>query len=418
MSTKRVATIDMPGKGRHILLLQGPCSWFFSELSAALRRNGASVTRVLLCPGDRLFWRGSGAVWFKGHPGDWPDWIAALAETRGITDVVSLGDGRHWHRAAIDRLTPAGIHVWVVEQGYLRPGWLTIETGGTGGNSRFPTDADQIRRLASTCKPSEPRAFTQSFAAFSAMDVGFSLANLLAGWAVTPRYRSHYLDPPLKEWAGWIGKAVRWPWRWKKRDAALARIADHTGPLFLMPLQLETDFQIRLHGPDSSLMDTLDRVLEDFRTCAGRDALLVVKPHPLDNGWTAWHHVLARHADERIIWLDGGRIEDLHPRLSGVLTVNSTVGLTALQDGVPVKVLGKAIYSLDGLCHQGELCTFWHGASKPDRALCSALVKLLSATIQVPGAFDGSGTYPGAEAVANRILEPVQPWLETQDEHR
>lgn len=386
----------MTGGPRHVLLLQGPFSWFFTILGRALRARGARVTRVLLCPGDALFWRGPGAVSFRGRPEGWPGWVARLAAREAVTDLVCLGDGRFWHRAAIEALPAVTAHV--VEQGYLRPGWLTHETGGTGGRSRFPRDAEAVRALAGP-EPAMPR-FRSSFASFSAMDVGYNLANLLAGRILWPHFRTHMLDGPLKEWTGWAGKAARWPWRRAAQDAALARIAAHEGPVFLMALQLETDFQIRDHGPEGGLRAALARVIASFRAHAPAGALLVVKPHPLDNGWTPW-----RRLSEGAIYLDGGSLEALFPKLSGLVTVNSTAGLSAVRAGVPVSVLGRAIYDIEGLTHRGGLDAFWTAPMPPDPGLAAALVRALAATIQVPGGFDGEGAVPGAEAIAARIME-------------
>ncbi|MFV0476114.1 MAG: capsule biosynthesis protein CapA, partial [Pikeienuella sp.] len=63
------------GEGRVFLLLQGPMSFFFTHLGAALRARGAAVWRALLCPGDRLFWRGGGALPYRGRPEGWADWL-------------------------------------------------------------------------------------------------------------------------------------------------------------------------------------------------------------------------------------------------------------------------------------------------------------------------------------------------------
>lgn len=396
----------MTGAGRHVLLLQGPFSPFFARLAAALRRRGARVTRILLCPGDRLFWRGPGALAFRGRPADWPRFVAALARREGVTDLACLGDGRFWHRAAIDALRPAGIAVHVVEQGHLRPGWLSVEPDGTGGNSRFPADPARLAALARGAPPVRDPGFRASFAATAAMDVAFNLANLLLGRLLYPHFRIHSLDPPLRDWAGWILKAARWPWRRAERDRVLARAAAHRGPLFLLALQLETDFQIRLHGPPEGLRATLARILASHARAAPADSLLLVKPHPLDNQLAPWRRIVAEAGAGRALWLDGGSLEALFPRLAGLVTVNSTAGLAALRAGVPVLALGRAIYGLPGLVWQGEPDGFWTGAHPPDPVLLDTLVRALAATIDVPGAFDGDGAGPGAENVADRILAP------------
>ena len=45
---------------------------------------------------------------------------------------------------------------------------------------------------------------------------------------------------------------------------------------------------------------------------------------------------------------------------AGFVTINSTVGVTALHHGVPVKVLGNAVFNVAGLTSQSPLAAFWH----------------------------------------------------------
>ncbi|MEL6478865.1 MAG: capsular biosynthesis protein [Pseudomonadota bacterium] len=391
---------------RRVLLLQGPCSFFFSYLAAALRRQGAEVHRVLFCPGDALFWRGGGAVRYRGRPEAWPGFAAWTAKTRGITDLVCLGDGRRWHADAIAALRPLGVRIHVIEQGYLRPSRLTVERDGTGGNTRFPRDWPGIETLASRkAGHGAPPAYRSSFANYAVMDVAWNLANLLMGPVFYPHYRPHALDGPLRDWRGWIAKGLRWPGRRRAAQRAMAKIESHPGPVFMMALQLETDFQIRLHGPAGGLAAALDRVLDSFARSAPEGALLVVKQHPLDNGLADW----PARVGNRGVFLDGGDLDALLKNCAGLVTVNSTVGLTALAAGVPVKALGTAIYDLPGLTQQGSLDTFWQRPAPVDRSRLSILTAALE-TLQVPGNFDGEGARPGAEAMAHRLMAlPASP---------
>ncbi len=399
------------GTERQILMLQGPASFFFSALARALRACGAEVHKIHLCPGDRLFWRGGGAVAFRGRPADWVDFLIPHAASRKITDLVCLGDGRSWHSAAIRALRPLGIRIHVVEQGYLRPHWLTIEPDGTGGNSRFPKDPARITRLANENEAPAAPDFRTSFAAYAAMDVAYNLSNVMVGPLFYPHYRTHALDSPWREWTGWIGKALRRPRRRRVLSKAELRLASHAGAFYLLPLQLETDFQIRMHGPNEGMRGILRKVIVSFARNAPPDMVLVVKVHPLDNGWTPWQGLLAEFSQEagiadRTIFFDGGDLSALLDRATGVVTVNSTVGLSAIQAGVPVMALGKAIYNIPGLCHQGGLDEFWNADASVDTIRLNALVTALAATIQVPGGFDGEGVQPGADAMAERILAP------------
>lgn len=404
---------DQKAEKRVFLLLQGPMSFFFTYLGEALRAEGAKVYRVLICPGDRLFWRGPGAIAFRGKPETWAEWLRALLREKGVTDITCLGDGRRWHDEAVTIARNAGIRVHVIEQGYLRPHWLTVEPDGTGGRTRFPRDWAKVEALAGP--EVEQPCFQTSFFGYAAMDVCFNLANIFTSWAFYRHYRIHTLDHPAREWAGWIWNKILPIRRRRKALAeAEARIAGHKGPRYILPLQLDTDFQICLHAPPGGVSAILRRTVQSFARHAANDALLIVKIYPLDHGWTNWRAVMEEAAKaagvaDRCVFLDGGDLNAMLRDAAGVVVANSTVGFSALQAGVPVIALGTAIYDLPDLCFQGGLDAFWQGAETPDSARLETLIRALAATIQVPGGFDGTGAKPGAKAMASRMLA-TEPW--------
>jgi capsular polysaccharide export protein len=385
-----------------VLLLQGPRSPFFARLADALTARGARVLRALVCAGDELFWRGRPALRFRGRAVDWAGWVAQTCRREGVTDVVGLGDGRFWHAEGYPAARAAGARIHVVEQGWLRPGWLTVERDALGGWR--PSGAAPAGEAAAVAPSPERGA---GFAAFAAMDVAHHLADMALGWLLYPHARRHELRHPVAEWAGWAARAASWPMRAAARRAALAEIAAARGPLFLAALQLETDYQIRRNGPPGGARAALGAALASFAAHAPPEARLIVKPHPLDPGLDGWRAQAAGGADSsRVIWLDGGPVEALFPRLSGVVVVNSTVGLSALAAGLPVAVQGRAVY--EALAWRGDLAPFWRAPQRPDPARVAALVAALVADTQVPGAFDGPGMAAGAEGVAARILAAAQ----------
>jgi hypothetical protein len=90
--------------------------------------------------------------------------------------------------------------------------------------------------------------------------------------------------------------------------------------------------------------------------------------------------------------------------------VNSTVGMSALQRGRPTKALGRAVYDLPGLAHQGPLDEFWHAPRPPDATLCRAFRNVIVHATQINGGF-----YTG-EAIAlalrewRRLLRGAEPF--------
>jgi capsular polysaccharide export protein len=69
------------------------------------------------------------------------------------------------------------------------------------------------------------------------------------------------------------------------------------------------------------------------------------------------------------------------------VTVNSTVGTLALNGGVPVAVLGEAVYDVPGIVHQGPLDGFWSRPVPPDAALYDAFRRVLIEWCLIPGGY-------------------------------
>ncbi|SES78145.1 capsular polysaccharide export protein [Oceanicella actignis] len=403
-------------RARTALLLQGPSSFFFSYLGDALEARGARVLRVHLCPGDMLFWRRGGGRVYRGGLARWPAWIEAFMAREGVSDLVLLGAHRPFHAPAIAAARRLGVLAHHVELGYFRPDWITVELDGAGPDSRFAREAERFMAQAaaatdSAAPPQPARRFASSFAAYAAMDMAWNLSNLALSWALTPGYRRHQLWHPLAEYGGFGLKLAAGPLRRRAAGRALAALARARGPMFLFPLQLRTDHQIRVNGPDPDLRATARRVVRSFAAHAPADAVLAVKEHPMDNGLTPWRRLLEREAAAcgaagRVRVFDGGDLDALIARSAGVVTVNSTVGLAALAAGRPVKALGRALFDRPGLTDQAPLDAFWRAPAAPDPALARDFLAALRWATQLRGAFDGEGALPGAEAAAERILHP------------
>jgi capsular polysaccharide export protein len=247
------------------------------------------------------------------------------------------------------------------------------------------------------------------------MDVAWNLSNLALSWLTHPRFKRHQTWHPLAEYAGFL-------WKWARAGAdrrhaarAIRAMEGRSGPLFLFPLQLRGDFQIRAHGPHPDLRVTAREVVESFARHAPGDALLLIKEHPLDNALTPWRRMLRRAAQragvaDRVEVIDGGDLDALVARSAGVVTVNSTVGLAALRAGRPVKALGRAIFDLEGLTDPRPLAQFWRSPAAPDPARVETFLRALGWAVLVRGNFDGGGAQPGAANVADRILSPRLPF--------
>ncbi|WP_426229192.1 capsule biosynthesis protein [Pararhizobium sp. DWP3-4] len=397
---------------RVFLFLQGPSSPIFAKIAGRLEARGHHCLRINLNPGDQIFWRRKGGHNFRGRGGDeWHAYVTSFMDRHGVTDLILLGEERPYHQIAIGAARERAVEISVVEMGYLRPDWLTLERDGMSSNSHFPADPGQIIEAARPlAEPDWTRRYTQSFAAEAGYDLLYNLPNVFL-WFLFPHYRRHALSHPLAEYAGWVMRLAGGRRRKRAATALIDNLLAGATPFFVFPLQLQTDFQLRAHSPYNDQREAITEVLTSFANYAPSEARLVVKVHPLDNGLIDWQTYVAGLAtrlgiDRRIQFLDGGDLGALLGRAAGTVTVNSTVGLHALQIGKPVKVLGAAVFNIAKLSDQAELDQFWGAPRPPEETIRAAFFRLLAAAIQVRGNFySAAGTDGGAEAIAQRLHE-------------
>jgi capsular polysaccharide export protein len=377
---------------RRFLFLQGIASPFFRRLARELRRKGHDVRRINICLGDRFFWNGQNATDYRGLSKNWPAFVADYLKRENITDVMLFGDCRPYHARALEEARKLGLTLHVFEEGYLRPDWITLEHNAVNAGSCLPRDAAQIRQRVSQLPPAEAHAhITSSFFYRAFWDI-CSTAATEFGLGLYPFYRRHRPHHPLTEYGAWILRLMRKSARERHAKAVMERVIQHAGPVFLLPLQLDSDYQIRVHSPFLSMRQVTDHVFASFAAHAPKHAKLIVKVHPLDNGVvnrTRQTLKLARKhgLEERVEVMDGGHLPSLLMQMRGVVLVNSTVGTQALHYGVSVKTLGKALYDIEGLTCQLPLDRFWTEPTQPDDELFRDFYRLLRATTQINGGF-------------------------------
>ncbi|MBV8119366.1 MAG: capsular biosynthesis protein [Alphaproteobacteria bacterium] len=397
---------------RIFLFLQSMATRFFARLAAALAARGYEVHRVNFNGGDRAFWNLPNAVDFCGREAEWPEFLDHLLVHRAVTDIILFGDCRPLHRAAIHVAAGRRVRVHVVEEGYVRPDWITFEEGGTNGYSSLPRDPDWYRRQARDLPdwrppPRVPGSFRRR--AFEVV-----LYDLASAAAIRrfPHFRTHRPYHPLVECAGWLRRLVLIRKNERRAAAAIETLTGH--PIYFFPLQLDCDYQMRVHSPFGTTHIALEYVLRSFARNAPATARLVVKLHPLDSGIVDWVGVIGHLGCElavtdRVTVLDGGDLSRVLARADAVVTVNSTVGTEALANGLPVMALGKAMYGLPGLTCQGQLDQFWSDASAPDMALFDAFRRVLAAQCMIPGSFFNEEGLRLAVAAAVHRLEMADP---------
>ncbi|HJL14945.1 MAG TPA: hypothetical protein RMH99_04775 [Sandaracinaceae bacterium LLY-WYZ-13_1] len=375
----------------HAVLLQGPAGPFMRRFADELEGAGVRATKVNFHVGDALFFPGPRAVSYRGTFDAFGGWLDTLMEDLGADGVFLFGDCRPLHRAAVEVAEARGAKVWVFEEGYLRPDWITLEQHGVNGHSRMPRDPAFYRAL-DLPKPPKARKVGQSFH----LNSWYSTFNALAFTHLNggyPHYRHHRILNAWYHTFVWCRNVVRKKrFEIAERDLLPHLTGERSGRYFFVPLQVHCDFQL-VHSPYDDVWQFVREITAAFAEHADADDALVFKHHPMDRAYKEYgddFRALTREhgLGDRLVYCHDLHLPTLLKHAKGTVTINSTVGLSSIHHRTPVKVLGTAVYDMEGLTHPGSLASFFRGeAAPPDTKLYERFRRYLLHTNQANGSF-------------------------------
>lgn len=351
-------------KDKRVLLLQGPMGPFFRRLARDLEQAGARTYKVNFNGGDWLFYT-RGSALFRGRMEEWPVFFEQLLIDRKIDIVMLFGDCRPIHRVAHEIAHRRGLEIGVFEEGYVRPDYITLERFGVNGYSLIPRTPDFYLQGPQEDIP-PTMSVGRAFPSWARWAMLYYAASALA-WPVF-RYYRHHRPLTLQEAWPWVRSAWRKAkYRLLERNIQAELSSVFSGKYFLVPLQVHNDMQVKVHSDFDSVRVFIDVVMTSFFKHAPPDTLLVIKHHPMDRGYRDHRRLIGLLSrtygvQNRVRYIHDQHLPTLLEHARGVVTVNSTVGLSALHHGTPVKICGTAIYDIEGLTFQGTLDDFWDHA--------------------------------------------------------
>ena len=367
------------------LIVSAPFGGFGVALARTLEARGATVQRMIFNAGDALNWRRAGGVVFKAAAEVWAERLAEVAAD--FTDLLLFGEGGPYNRAVLSATEGLDARVWVLENGYFRPDWITVELNGVNASSGLPRFRDGYPAPEPVLPEPIPvgRILPHHVVNITAYHVIQTLGAFLF-----PRHANHYTASPLSQCLGhvrrYLSLATRRPSE-NDVDVIAAR-----GEFFIVCLQREGDAQLLRYSRYADNTAFLAEVMTSFAAHAPRNARLVVKNHPLDPGLidlsaVTRRLVIERGLQGRVDFIDGGNLAQLCRASQGMVVNNSSAALSALGFHTPVKVLGDAFFDFEGLTDQQALDDFWSAPQAPDTALFTRFRAHVIAQSQVNGNF-------------------------------
>ncbi|EAH6760724.1 capsule polysaccharide modification protein KpsS [Campylobacter coli] len=374
--------------GKTVLLLQGPVGTFFHRLAIKMEKNKTKVLKLNFNGGDFFFYPNGKRC--KCDEKDLENFYENFFKEKKIDAIVMYNDCRLIHAKAIKVAKGLGIGIWIFEEGYLRPYCITFEKDGVNANSSLPRDKNFYLSCNILTKESIkeiPGGF--KFMAFSAF------LYWLFSFLLAPFFNNklHHRTLFPFEFLFWFRSLYR-KYLYKLTEKKLnQKIYSLEKKYFLAILQVYNDTQIK-HHYKKSIEEFIEELILSFANHARAKSYLVFKHHPMDRGYRNYSKLINElsqkyHVEGRIFYVHDTYLPTLLKNALGCITINSTVGLSAILEGCPTKVCGNAFYNFEGLAYPKKLQFFWREAHayKPNPSLVINFKNYLLNTNQFNGNF-------------------------------
>ncbi|EAI1046748.1 capsule biosynthesis protein [Campylobacter coli] len=374
--------------GKTVLLLQGPVGTFFHRLAIKMEKNKTKVLKLNFNGGDFFFYPNGKRC--KCDEKDLENFYENFFKEKKIDAIVMYNDCRLIHAKAIKVAKGLGIGIWIFEEGYLRPYCITFEKDGVNANSSLPRDKNFYLSCNILTKESIkeiPGGF--KFMAFSAF------LYWLFSFLLAPFFNNklHHRTLFPFEFLFWFRSLYR-KYLYKLTEKKLnQKIYSLEKKYFLAILQVYNDTQIK-HHYRKSIEEFIEELILSFANHARAKSYLVFKHHPMDRGYRNYSKLINElsqkyHVEGRIFYVHDTYLPTLLKNALGCITINSTVGLSAILEGCPTKVCGNAFYNFEGLAYPKKLQFFWREAHayKPNPNLVLNFKNYLLNTNQFNGNF-------------------------------
>lgn len=381
-------------KNTHILLLQGPIGFFFKHLDKQLRNSGAITYRIGLNMGDSLFSYRDNYTPYRASVDHWSIFIEDFLITHHISKIFLFGDCRFYQNIIIKIANKYKIKIYVFEEGYVRPHYITLERYGVNDYSHLPREASFYHKLPHIIVEEPKDATPNPISNWSIVIAYYFVARLFH--FRYKEYQHHREYSAKKELFFGLRSLVR-KMIYIQRDKKYLPLikGELSKKYFFIPLQTHNDFQILQHSQYGSIEKFIIEVLESFAKYANKEDTLLFKHHPIDRGRKNYKAFIIDQAQQlqietRILILHDIHLPTCLQHAKGTITINSTVGLSSLYHGTATITLGNAIYDIEGITAKGQsLEEFWQNPKSPNKVLVEKYRKYIILHTQLNGSFYG-----------------------------
>ena len=294
-----------------------------------------------------------------------------------LSHVILFGSDRPIHSIARKICEKCGIKVLCFEEGYFRPDYVTLDIGGNNASSPLAGKLPDIEEgLISEAALKEKYKITVSEKSFRNKCIyGFLYYTCSELFSSNKQKNLFHKNLTLyKQLFQWISNFILYKIKCKKDTYLLSELIQKK--YHLVALQLDSDMQSRFQSNGWKKLDVIHETIKSFANNCETESHLVFKVHPLERGHLRHEKVIKNIAQkfgiENRVWIiQTGSIGQWIKYSCGIITINSTSGFSAIFHGVPILLLGNAIYENEYLVSKCKDVTdidlFWENKIKNNK---------------------------------------------------
>jgi len=381
-------------ENKNVLFLQGPMGFFFNNLSIFINKNYKSkVFNIAYNGGDEYFL--NNPIPIIGNNEKIITKTIELIQKEKINSIFLLGDEREIHSYIIKWKEENNIelNIYVFEEGYFRPNYITIEENGVNNNSTLDLSYETLKKLDLKDlenRYEEPENIKEPYKHMAWQATMYYFFSTLK-YIKYNQYTHHRDSSIINEgYYGAINFLKLKYYKLKERKHIDYISETITNNFIFFPLQVESDFQIKKHSPFNNIEESIHEFFRLY-TKYNSTEYIVIKHHPMDRGKNDYNKIIRLNAIKfnidlkKIMYIYDVDLPTCLKHAKKCITVNSTVGLSALIHELPVFLMGEANYNIKTITNT-EI-DFFTNVKQPDMDLFNKLKYTIIEATQVNGSF-------------------------------
>jgi len=381
-------------KDKNILFLQGPMGPFFAKFSNFLQKEHNSNTYQVIYNGGDEYYAKEGTIFLGNNETIIFSTIEFLSR-KGIDTIFLLGDEREIHHAIIKWIqkNKPSLNIFVFEEGYFRPNYITIEKGGVNYNSELDLSYKAINELSLEKLKSEyiePISVGKPYKYMALQATIYYFFTMLKNNKYK-KYSHHRDNSIFKEGYYGIVNFIKLKYhKLYEKEHTIYITTIISKEYIFFPLQVESDFQIKKHSPFNSIEETIEEFFRLYKNYNLTDNI-VIKHHPMDRGKNDYNKAIKRLMkkynieEKKILYIYDVDLPTCLKHAKKCITVNSTVGISALIHEVPVYLMGNANYNIKDITNTEK--EFFTSVKPPNMNLFKKFKFNLINKTQINGSF-------------------------------